>query len=49
MLKPSDKKIQNTGIKRDAKFEPWEQLKWNQYDQCILYTVCIGIGWESML
>ena len=43
MLKPSHKKIQNTGIKNDGKIDAQEQLKWNQYDQYIFYTVCMGI------
>ena len=47
MLKPSYKKIQNTGIKKDSKIDAQEQLKRNQYDQYI-YTVCMGIGWLSI-
>ena len=45
ILKPSLKKIQNTGIKKDGKIDAEEQLKWNQHDQYIFYTVCMGIGW----
>ena len=45
ILQPSLKKIQNTGIKKDSKIDAEEQLKWNQYDQYILCTVCRGIGW----
>ena len=45
ILKPSLKKIQNAGIKKDGKIDAEEQLKWNQHDQYIFYTVCMGIGW----
>ena len=29
MLKPSYKKMQNTGIKKDGKIDAQEQLRWN--------------------
>ena len=45
MLKPSHKKIQNKGIKKDGKIDAQEQLKWNQYDQYIFYTVFMGTVW----
>ena len=44
MWKRSHIKIQITGIKKDGKIDAQEQLKWNQYDQYIFYTVCMGIG-----
>ena len=37
--------MQNTGIKKDGKIDAEEQLKWNQHDQYIFYTVSMGIGW----
>ena len=48
MLKPSHKKVQNTGIKKDDKIDAQEQLKWTQHDQYIFHTVCMGFGWLSM-
>ena len=39
ILKPSLKKIQNTGIKKDGKIDAEEQLQWNQHDQHILYSL----------
>ena len=45
ILKPYLKKIQNAGIKKDDKIDAEEQFKWNQHDQYIFYTVCMGIGW----
>ena len=45
ILKPSLKKIQNAGIKKDGKINADEQLKRNQNDQYIFYIVCMDIGW----
>ena len=45
ILKPSLKKIQNAGIKKDGKIDADEQLKRNQNDQYIFYIVCMDIGW----
>ena len=36
--------MQNTGIKKDVKIDAQEQLKWNQFDQHIFYTVWMSIG-----
>ena len=45
MLKPSHKKMQNIGIIKDGKINGQEQIKRNQYDQCIIYTVFMSIAW----
>ena len=45
MLKPSHKKMQNTGIKKDRKINAQEQFKRNQYELNIFFTVCMNIGW----
>ena len=45
MSKPSHKKIQYTGIKKDGKIDAQEQLKWNQYYLYIFDTTCMDTGW----
>ena len=45
MLKPSHKRLENAGIKKDGKIDAQEQLKWNQYHQYIFYTVFMSVGW----